>query len=351
MDNYIKNLENELIQNIPQAKEFLNDISQQIAERAFMNTSFSPEKRGVGVRIEYVESLLDDKSTVLEEICKAAKRGAELRKDYDTMVDEWFKSHREQLCDCYNAWLYSHSKVASSFITGPANFPVARNQKLSGYADAKLSAIDEFRKKSIKNILKFVMPHGDGTNIKTDDPNACNKIENKIAVLEKQREQMKAINKLIRKYFKNGNPAISPENLEAFKRQLRDEFNIDDKDIVKLIEPNYSGKVVGFEKWQLQNLGANINRYKKRVGEVEKTNSLTINDEFTNGIKVTISDDQKICIHFGFKPCEQTRELLKSKAFKFSRNRGNAWVRKFTLNAAFSYKHYIKAKLEALEVA
>lgn len=162
---------------------------------------------------------------------------------------------------------------------------------------------------------------------------------------------MKAINKLIRKYFKNGNPAISPENLEAFKRQLRDEFNIDDKDIVKLIEPNYSGKVVGFEKWQLQNLGANINRYKKRVGEVEKTNSLTINDEFTNGIKVTISDDQKICIHFGFKPCEQTRELLKSKAFKFSRNRGNAWVRKFTLNAAFSYKHYIKAKLEALEVA
>lgn len=155
MDNYVKNLENEIKNNNPQASEYLHDISQSIAERSFMSTSFSPEKRGVNVRLEYAESLLVDKIKVLDEISKASKRGADLRQDYDVMVDEWFKSHRERLRDYYQAWLHSHARVASSFIVGPANFPVERNQKLSSYADAKLSAIDEFRKKSIKNILKF----------------------------------------------------------------------------------------------------------------------------------------------------------------------------------------------------
>lgn len=344
---YVKNIENALTH---QSSDILSDISQSIAERAFMNTSFSPEKRAANIRVEYVESLLEDKRMVLDKISKASKRGAEVRHDFDVMVDEWFKSHREKLRDCYYSWLHSHAKVASSFIVGPANFPVARNQKLSNYADAKLSAIAEFRNKSIKNILKFVLPYGDGTSIQTDDPNACDKIDNKIAKLEKQREEMKAINKLIRKYFKNGNPEISPDNLAEFKNILSAEFNMNEQQIIYLMKPNYAGKIVGFEKWQLQNLGANINRYKKRINEVEKTNSVSIDHKFSNGIRVTISDDQKICIHFGFKPSEELRGLLKEKAFKFSRSRDNAWVRKYTLNAAYSYEKYIKPTLEAFEV-
>ncbi|RUR05838.1 hypothetical protein [Legionella sp. km772] len=246
---YVKNIENELIQRIPHTIDFLNDISQSIAERAFYNTSFSPDKRAVNVRIEYVEALLKDKNIVLNEISSASKRGAEVRKDFDVMVDEWFKSHREKLSCGYNSWLHAHAKVASSFVVGPANFPVARNQKLSNYADAKLTAITEFRKKSIRNILKFILPYGDGSSIQTDDPNAGEKIENKIASLEKQRDEMKAINKLIRKFFKNGSPEILPDNLVEFKNILRTEFKMSEKQIVYLMEPNYGGKIAGFEKW------------------------------------------------------------------------------------------------------
>lgn len=351
MNNTIKNIEKDLAENNPEVSAYIDDISQSVAERAFMNTSFSPEKRGLHVRIEYAECLLSDKIKVLDEITRASKRGAELRSDYNMLVDEWFKSHRERLCDHYCSWLYSHARVASSFIVGPAKFPVARNQKLSGYADNKLAAIDEFRNKSVKNILKRVLPHGDGTTIQTDDPNACNKIKNKIASMEKQREEMKAINKLMRKYFKNYKPDITPEKLSEFKNIMHSEFNLNEEQIADLIKPGYTGRVVGFEGWQLQNLGANITRYKKRLVEVEKTSSASIDQEFSNGISVSISDDQKICIHFGFIPDEETRALLKANAFKFSRHRDNAWVRKLTLNAESSYRHYIKPKLEALEVA
>lgn len=337
-------------QNNPQVSEYTHDINQSIAERAFMNTSFSPEKRGVNVRSEYAESLLIDKIEVLDKIIIASKKGADLSKDHDVMVDEWFKSHRERLRDCYISWLHSHARVASSFIVGPANFPVARNQKLSNYADAKLLAIDEFRKKSIKSILRRVLPYGDGASIQTDDPNASEKIENKIASLENQREEMKAINKLIRKYFKNENPEISPEKLAEFKDIMQSKFVIDEEEIIYIMKPDYTGKITGFKKWELQNLSANINRYKKRLAEVKKTQSVSINQEFSNGIRVSISEDQKICIHFGFKPCEEIRSLLKANAFKFSRNRENAWVRKYTLNAAYSYVNFVKPKLEMIDV-
>lgn len=33
--------------------EYINDISQQIAERAFNGTSFSPDRRGESLRREY----------------------------------------------------------------------------------------------------------------------------------------------------------------------------------------------------------------------------------------------------------------------------------------------------------
>jgi uncharacterized tellurite resistance protein B-like protein len=345
----VKTLEHQIINDKPQVSDYLFDINQETAERAFRNTSFSPEKRGESVRLEYAKSLLIDKIKVLDEIVRASKRGASIRPDYNAMVDEWFQSHRLKLRDCYTSWLYSHSKVASSFITGPANFPVARNQKLSGYADAKLLAIDEFREKSMKKLLKFVMPHGDGSSIQTDDPNASDKIEHKIAALEKQREDMKAINKMIRKYFKNDQIDISVECLSEFKKILVEQFDMDDEQIADLINPSYSGKVVGFETWQLQNLGANIKRYKQRLAQVEKINSATIDDAFSNGIRVTVSDDKKICIHFGFKPSDDIRTLLKENAFKFSRGRDCAWVRKFTLNAASSYFNCIKPKLVSLE--
>lgn len=350
MTNYSTNLEQDLIKKNPELSEYVNDISQSVAERAFYNTSFSPEKRGVYVRFEYAENLLIDKTNLLNEIIKASKRGADVRQGYDVMVDEWFKSHREKLCNHYHSWLHSHSRVASSFITGPANFPVARNQKLSGYADAKYSAIDEFRQKSIKNILNFVLPDGDGFSIQTNDPNACDKIEKKIKEMEAAREMMKEANKVIRKYFKKGCSEIEPEKLAEFKELMKSKFNLQESSILKLIEPTYTGKILGFARFELQNLGANIKRYEKRLDEIKHTKQVTLDQTFDNGISVSISDDQKICIHFGFKPDDETRDLLKKNAFKFSRNRSNAWVRKLTVNAEYSYRKLIKPKLEALEM-
>lgn len=88
--------------------------------------------------------------------------------------------------------------------------------------------------------------------------------------MEAQREEMKSINKLIRKYFKNGCPDISPEKLAEFKNLLHTEFNLNNSQIADLLKPNYRGIIVGFERFELQNLGANITRYKKRIIEVEK---------------------------------------------------------------------------------
>jgi hypothetical protein len=103
-----------------------------------------------------------------------------------------------------------------------------------------------------------------------------------------------------------------------------------------------SGSAEGFKAWQLQNLGQNIRRLKKREIELQRTQEIDVNDNFDNGVSVETSDDRKICIYFESIPSNEIRDTLKRNAFKFSRNRNNAWVRKLTANAIADYRHYVK---------
>ena len=60
--------------------EYINDISQQTAERAFNGTSFSPDRRGESLRREYANDLASFQS-VLEKYMKG--------EDEDKIDDEF----------------------------------------------------------------------------------------------------------------------------------------------------------------------------------------------------------------------------------------------------------------------
>lgn len=331
----------------PEIEPFFNDISKNDAAAAFYNTSHLPERAGSLYRCEYALSLLNDKAKVLESVSGSLARGATIEGSSVDIVNSWFDGHRSGLKDKYQAYFNSHSKVASSFIVGPSNFPIARNEKLSQYADNHYAAINEFRKKSIKRILRELMPHGDGNIIRTDDPKASTKINSRVEELEKQRTYMKLVNKVVRKYYKGTDTPVSNSEVYSNCITALAKENVSKSEAIKFLIPNNMGYVCPFEHYTLTNLGANIRRLKKRVNEVRQVQATTINDVFDNGIEVTISNDQKIVIVFSFKPDDQTRVKLKSCSFKWSRTRV-AWVRKLTANAFYAYKNDIKPILEAL---
>ena len=85
--------------------------------------------------------------------------------------------------------------------------------------------------------------------------------------------------------------------------------------------------------WQLQNIGARIRETKRRIARLEKLEEDEFADkEFNGGKAVHNKEINRIQLIFDDIPDEQTRTALKSKGFHWSRREG-AWQREFTENA------------------
>ena len=146
--------------------EYINDISQQTAERAFNGTSFSPDRRGESLRREYANDLASFQS-VLEKYMKG---------EDEDKIDEEFERFRSGLKQRYLAYCSSHSRCMSAFIVGPARFPSARMQKYSGWADNKMREISSFIERAEKSVKRryFKDPNGP---IKSSDPDAVERLD------------------------------------------------------------------------------------------------------------------------------------------------------------------------------
>ena len=118
--------------------------------------------------------------------------------------------------------------------------------------------------------------------IYNDDPNAIQKLKDKLEYLEKQRELIK-----------------KDENLTS---------------------------------WQLQNVGARIRETKRRIARLEKLEEIEFKDiEFTGGKAIHNKEINRIQLIFDSIPDESIRTALKSKGFHWSRREG-AWQREFNEN-------------------
>ncbi len=342
MNEYNKRRLNEL----PEIEPYFNDISQGLAERAYYATSHSPDRAASLIKSEYAVCLLNDLNRVKKIAERAKKRNVELAEDYPQVIDDWFIDHREGLKTRYESYLHSHSSVMSAMITGPANFPVARNEKRMNWAQAHYDNIGKFQKKSIKRIVRQLLPWGDGSAIASNDPKAIDKIKDKIEGLEKSKEMMKEINKITRRYYKKRTDKISNEKHTECVAELMAYSGYSSEKVELLLKPDWRG-VVPFPSYALTNTGAEIRRLKGRLQSISCIQKMDIDDTFQCA-SVGISDKQQIAITFEGKPNEEIRSLLKSNGFKWSRYQ-TAWVRKMTPNAIGSYNNTIKPYLEALK--
>lgn len=115
--------------------------------------------------------------------------------------------------------------------------------------------------------------------IYNDDPNAIQKLKDKLEYLEKQKE------------------------------------------LIKQDEEHTS--------WQLQNIGARIRETKRRIARLEKLEEIEFKDiEFAGGKAIHNKEINRIQILFDEIPNEETRSALKHKGFHWSRREG-AWQREF----------------------
>jgi hypothetical protein len=163
---------------------------------------------------------------------------------------------------------------------------------------------------------------------------------------------MKAANKIVGKTYKKGSSAgVTSEMRDHCAQQLADALGITSEKALAMLKPiDYSDKIIAFWPYQLSNNNKEIRRLEQRKEDVKRLqqSSPGIEQVLDNGIEIRKSYDGRIEIHFGYKPDPDVRDFLSKKAFKFSRFRGNAWIRRLSVNAVAVFNREIKPFLESL---
>ncbi len=164
------------------------------------------------------------------------------------------------------------------------------------------------------------------TAIFSDDPNATEKLAEKIERLEARQEMMKAANKLAQKGDAEGLAALgySPASINT------------------MLNPTYSFEKRGYQTWELSNNSANIRRLKDRLKQQTALESRETVETETNGVRIVDNvDENRTQMFFDGKPSDDIRHKLKRAGFRWSPSQG-AWQRHLSNGARYQAEQIAK---------
>ena len=145
----------------------------------------------------------------------------------------------------------------------------------------------------------------------SDNPDATEKLVDKIARLKKRQAVMKWANQLIRKADREG---------------LAD-LGFSEETITKLFSGDFAGRA-GFPNYALTNNSANIRRLEKRLAAIQNAqDDETTEEQFQSGVRLVDNvEANRLQIFFPEIPSEEIRRELKRNGFRWSPTAG-AWQR------------------------
>jgi hypothetical protein len=165
--------------------------------------------------------------------------------------------------------------------------------------------------------------------ISSDDPDAVDKLAEKLAGMERDRDDMKRINAHYRKHQTlDGCPGLEADDIERMKRDMARDWRTNPKP---------------FETFQFSNVSANIRRVKDRIKELQTAEAAAdVEKKFDAYTYREDAAENRVMFFFPGKPDDATRAQLKRNAFKWSPSRG-AWVRQLNNAGKYAAKVVMKA--------
>ena len=168
----------------------------------------------------------------------------------------------------------------------------------------------EEKAKKLQSLAENVGKNG----VSSDDPDAINKLSEKLEKLQKQQELYRAINKALRKADKSGDDAP----LKA--------LGLSDQTIAELKQPDFAGRR-GIPSYVLTNNRSNMRRIRQRIEELKATaEDQTSSEQHGEILIVDNVEENRVQIFFPDKPDQQMRARLKGYGFRWSPTAG-AWQR------------------------
>ncbi len=286
---------------------FAADIPADLARAAHAGTSFDPETRGRQEVAAYADVLGGDYAA-LASLAAAGPDPDEARARLEVEFARYRVGYRRR----YVVTLARRARCMSTMITGPSNFPTARNQKNNAAEHRALEALVEFRKRAWNAMRKAIRP--DLAPIMAGDSNAVDRLRAEIDKLETVQDQMKRCNAAIRKHAKAGPPA---------QTLALEELGLNEAAAIALLKPDFCGRI-GFADFEIKNNGANVRRLRARLEQIETAKATP--DDVTagpDGLRMEDSPaDNRVRLFFPGKPDAAIRAGLKSAGFRWAPTSG-----------------------------
>lgn len=235
-------------------------------------------------------------------------------------LDEWLPmladdEEREQVLDrfakLFAARQYARGRTMSPMITGPANFPVHRNNKAMEAERKRTTELLDFMSKVESRIAKRAAP-ASGV-ISSDDPDAIAKLQDKLARINGEWESAKRWNAQFRK---GGIDALDCG--EKLKANIADML----KRCPWIKQP-----------FDLTRYSAEAKRIKDRIIVLERQSQAESKEVEVGEVKIVADPEaNRVRIYFPGKPEADKRTELKRAGFRWAPSEG-AWQRFYSAAA------------------
>ena len=324
----------------------LGMISRELAYRAHAGISFSPEERAKQRQKEFHDEM--------NQAYREFSEKAETDEQKATLEQEWPEFLRRSKT-AYESMLSAMGRVISPMITGPARFPVARNEKANRAADQRAQDYLDQLKKGRNAVMKKISP--EEAPMRIGDAGAGNVLEAKLQKLEQFQESAKKLNAAVRKILdkssgRNGPVFKKGYDLESAVKAIIEQSGVSENAARAALKPDFMGRF-GIADFELRNNNANMKRVREQVArqgkfeaEAKKAESgeKKTDFEFEGGsVKMDYADNRIRIIH-DQKPDRSVIDSLKRSGWRWSPS-NKAWQRQLTSAAKQSAESLLKMKL------
>ena len=157
--------------------------------------------------------------------------------------------------------------------------------------------------------------------IRCDDPNAIQKLTEKLNVCKERQAWMKEVNAY---YRKHGTIRGMPRMTEQMADKLEAEMKV------------VTWDPMPYPRFKLTNNNAEIHRLEKRIEQLKNERDVDFTGwEFDGGEAVANTENRRLQLFFDEKPDESKRTMLKRYGFRWTPTEG-AWQRLLNDNAIYA---------------
>lgn len=296
-------------------------INETAARRAHEMMSFRDYPEG-SATAEY-KALVDDVYNLAEKAIERKPREAE-------RVERLAYRYARKMADNINARSRIGCYCPSVMICGPSNFPLRKKERQNQMIDNNMAEYNQIQ--GIREKIHSILTGAE--IIKSGDPDAVERLQEKLEDLKQLQEVMKNTNAYYREEKTlEGCPFLSPENATKIMEYLNTPGSLHN---------------VPFAAYQLTNNRQNIRRIEERLKALQ-TVKASGNQEQDYGVFRAVENTEimRLQLFFDEKPAPEVREIVKRHGFRWAPSSG-CWQRTLTPNARYSLQKLLEAIKEDL---